>query len=255
MESRNLTHTMRTVAPISTLLSIILAQAVIAGPNPTINGYFPLHDGDRWIYTRAADSNGFDIPTQALRKSEEVNIAGSYRTEEGRIFRMSNYTFGVGPDQIELLGDDQLNGPVVEVMGGHSGTWYRFGIGNPVEIPAFGNDCVRGSKGAVARQMDVQVPAGWFNECVEIVYSTVPCQDLGLVSEVFAPGIGLVQRTFRVAGGALQTWELKYAQVNGVIFPNRTQPGGGSADHQAAAAPPQTAPSTWGQIKATLATR
>jgi hypothetical protein len=254
MDSRNLTHTMRTVAPISTLLSIILAQAVIASPNPTINGYFPLHDGDRWIYTRAAESNGFDIPTQALRKSEEVNIASSYRTEDGRIFRISNYTFGVGPDQIEMLGDDQLNGPVVEVMGGHSGTWYRFGIGNPVEIPAFGNDCVRGSKGAVARQMDVQVPAGWFDECVEIVYSTVPCQDLGLVSEVFAPGIGLVQRTFR-ANGALQTWELKYAQVNGVIFPNRTQPGGGSADHQAAAAPPQTAPSTWGQIKATLATR
>jgi len=253
METRNLTHTMRTVAPITTLLSIILAQAVIASPNPTINGYFPLHDGDRWIYTRAAESDGFDIPTQALRKIEEVNVTGSYNGDDGRVFQMANYTFGVGPDAIEFK-DDSLNGPVVEVMGGHSGTWYRFGIGNPVEIPTFGNDCVRGSKGAVARQMDAQVAAGRFEECIEIVYATVPCQDLGLVSEVFAPGIGLIKRTFR-ANGELQTWELKYAQVNGVVFPNRTQPGGDTGSHQAAAAPPQTAPSTWGQIKATLATR
>jgi len=252
METRNLTHTMRTVAPISTLLSIILAQAVIAGPSPTINGYFPLHNSDRWIYTRAAESNGFDIPTQALRKSEEVKITGSYNSESGRVFQMSNYTFGLGKDSIEFLGSN-LNGPVVEVMGGHSGTWYRFGMGNPVEIPNFAHDCVRGSKGAVARQVDAQVAAGRFEECVEIVYATVPCQEVGLVSEVFAPGIGLIKRTM-MANGELQTWELKYAEVNGIVFPNR-QPGGGSADHQAAAAPSQAAPSTWGQIKATLATR
>jgi hypothetical protein len=256
METRSMNQTMRTMAPISTLLSIILAQAVVASPNPVINSYFPLHDSNRWVYVQASTDQGFTHGTAALRKAEEVRVAAAYDGDLGRIFKVSNYTFGLGADLIEFLGGDQsLNGPVVEVMGGHSAAWYRFGIGNPVEIPAFGNDCVRGSKGAMMRLVDKDTPAGRFKDCIEIVYSAIPCMDLGLASEVFAPGIGLVERTLRTAGGGLETWQLKYADVNGETFPARTQQAGGASDHQAAAAPPQTAPSTWGQIKATLATR
>jgi hypothetical protein len=253
METRSMNQTARTMAPITTLLSIILAQVAIAGPNPVIHPYFPLHESDRWVYVQAADAQGITHDSQSLRKAEEVRITGSYSSEAGRVFQMANYTFGIASDPIEFLGGS-LNGQVVELMGGQSGTWYRFTVGAEVRIPEFGNDCIRGSKGAVVRQITGDVPAGRFANCVEIVYSTIPCMDLGLASEVFAPGIGLIERTLRVAGGGLQTWQLKYAEVNGVTFPVRTQPGGG-ADHQAAAAPPQTAPSTWGQIKATLATR
>jgi hypothetical protein len=254
METRNLNQTLRNVAPISTLLSIILAQAVVASPNPTFNSYFPLHDRDRWVYTQAQDTNGFTHPINPLIKAEEVNVEASFDGDLGRVYRVSNYAFDLGSDVIEFLGNSSLNGSVVEVMGGNSAPWYRFNLGNSVEIPAFGNDCIRGSKGAVMRMVHAQVPAGRFADCIEILYTTVPCMDLGLVSEVFAPGIGLVSRTLRVAGGGLQTWELRYAELGGVTIPAPSQPGGGS-DHQAAAAPPQTAPSTWGQIKATLATR
>jgi hypothetical protein len=255
METRSMTQAMRTLAPIAILLPLILAKVVVASPNPMSNNYFPLHNQDRWVYVQAADAHGINHPWTSLRKSIEVKITGVYTIhDEGRVFQMSNYAFGLAPDQMEFLGGN-LNGPVVEVMGGQSGTWYRFEIGNRIELPAFGNDCIRGSKGAVVRQVDREIPAGRFERCVEIVYSTTPCMDLGLASEVFAPGIGLIERTLRVAGGGFQTWELKWAKVNGVVFPARTQPGGGISDHQAAAAQPQTAPSTWGQIKATLATR
>jgi hypothetical protein len=257
METRSMTQMARTMAPTTALLTIILAQVAIASPSPVINRYFPLHENNRWIYVQAPAVNGFDHQTLSLRKTEEVQISRvSNIPDEGRVFELTNYTFGLGADPVSFLGGGSMNGPVVEWMGGQAGTWYRFEVGNQIEIPAFGNDCVRGSKGAVVRLVDRETLAGRFANCVEIVYSTNPCMDLGLASEVFAPGIGLIERTLRTKGGSeLQTWQLKFAQVNGVTIPARTQSGGGIADHQAAAAPLQTAPSTWGQIKATLATR
>ena len=102
------------MAPTTALLTIILAQVAIASPNPVINRYFPLHENNRWIYAQAPAENGITHQTLSLRKTEEVRISRvSNVPDEGRVFELTNYTFGLGADQVSFLGGGSMNGPVV----------------------------------------------------------------------------------------------------------------------------------------------
>jgi hypothetical protein len=239
METQNATT--KTLA-LAALLTIALAQVAMAKPKEPINSYFPLHEGDRWVYVKSVQ--GFEHPTQNLYPMEEVKVIDSRRVEGEEIFTVSNYAFQLG--SVSAESDAGLDGPVTELYGSQVGTWYRFQEGQQIN-PPFANDCIHGSKGVVANCRDMSVPAGSFRDCLEIIYTPTPCSDKGLLSETFAPSIGLIERKIRDGSGGADTWSLKWAQVNGYVF---TAPSGRPTNqHDAITSPAAFEESSWGRIK------
>ncbi len=230
------------------LLTVTLTSVGLAGPKPAVNAYFPLDLGDRWVYMQSVQ--GLDRPARIPTPMEEVRVVGRVRTEAGvEVFQVANYTFRLGKGSSHFA---DLNGRVTEFRGLQSGMWYQFETGARVDLPLFVNDCIHGSKGAVLARHNATVPAGSFRNCLDIQYSAVPCIQDGLVSETFAPGIGLIERRIRNTRGAIETWSLSYAQVNGYVFTGPASPNGntsGDARHPSES-PTALEPSSWGSIKA-----
>lgn len=230
------------------LLTVGIASVALAGPHPVIHAYFPLDEGNRWVYMQ--NLQGIDRPTRDPYPMQEVRVVGGIRIEEGaEVVRVANYTFRLGQGSSSFA---ELNGRVIEFNGHETGQWYEFTPGAQVNLPRFANDCIHGSKGTVLGQRIVSVPAGTFRDCLDIQYSAVPCAGIGLVSETFAPGIGLIERRIRNGNGAIETWSLKYAQVNGYVFTGPAAPGGGNENdgRHASESPTALDPSSWGSIKA-----
>jgi hypothetical protein len=230
------------------LLTVALAPIALAGPHPVIHAYFPLDEGNRWVYMQSVQ--GLDRPTRDPYPMQEVRVVGGVRTEEGaEVFQVANYTFRLGQGSSRFA---DVNGRVIEFNDRQTGQWYEFTPGAQVSLPMFVNDCIHGSKGAVLGRRIVSVPAGTFQDCLDIQYTAVPCTQVGLVSETFAPGIGLIERRIRTGNGAIETWSLKYAQVNGYVFTGPASPGGNNDDdgRHASESPTALEPSSWGSIKA-----
>lgn len=232
------------------LITLALSQVVIAAPHPLIRMYFPLHDGDRWSFVLETDAQQGRInPTQDYPNPlEDVAVTNSERDADSgsEVFQLSNYTFQLGNgDDTQFMVSRRAE--VVEVDGNQTGVWYRFEQGSPISIPEFANDCIHGSKGTVIRQTNIVVPAGYFRNCMEISYAQTPCLKAGLVKEVFAPEVGLVQRTIINADGGVENWSLKRAEVGGRAYPSGTiNPV--PADRGAASSPTLQS-SSWGSIK------
>jgi hypothetical protein len=239
-------------------LVILTAGIALAGatqafaiPDDVIHQYFPLHVGDRWVYVKTAVQN-IDPEPQDPYAMQEVETISSYRHEGRTIFRMRNYTFGLAASELDFFNDQ--NGRVIEMAMGQAGTWYHWDpAGSTIELPAFGSDCVHGSLGIGFGLATAATPAGTWDECLVIEYRSTPCQEVGLVREVFAPGLGLVERTVRTTVGR-ETWSLKYAAINGYEFGGVAidpLPELRPADQENAAMP--VAESTWGAIKSAYA--
>lgn len=246
MESRSATTKAVMATVLATFLALTLSQIAAAVPSPVINKYFPLHEGDRWVYVKSVHEFN---PTPRPYPMEEVQVIGRERIEGEEVFSVSNYTFQLGSGTTIFA--NSVTGPVIERFGAQTGTWYRFEAGKTVNLPEFANDCIHGSQGAVLDRHNYTVPAGSFADCLKISYTAVPCMEKRLVSETFAPSVGLIERQIKNADGGIDVWALKYARVNGYVFTGPTQePRIPSEDRHALTSPTdRIEQSSWGRIK------
>jgi hypothetical protein len=174
--------------------------------------YFPLHDGDRWVYVVTESPHN----QQGGGQVAEVNITGSHTIGDRQVYHLDNYMFPISDNQTEFF--NELPGHATELMGRQSGLWYpwsQFGATDVrISLPEFDDDCVHGSEGLYVGLSTVSVPAGTFHQAATIRYDSTPCADLGLAREVLAPEVGLLERTVTTLVGEV-TWSLVYAKVGG----------------------------------------
>lgn len=155
--------------------------------------YFPLRVGNVWVYQRSS-------PATPEREEWRAAVTGRVTARNGQTyFALAGY---FGPSRLVR---STLRDTVSELNpdGNADNLWYL--LGAPVgtswtltlePLPTLGPaaDCVSGSKATLAgRAETLRVPAGEFTGVVRVDYRA-PCADAGLVSEWFAPGVGLVRR-------------------------------------------------------------
>ncbi len=166
------------------------AQTRLASSTDVVS-YFPLKVGNIWVYERAS---GLD------RQQWRAAVTDRVAARNGvTYFSLAGY---FGPARLVR---SSLRGTVSEHNpdGREDNLWYL--LGAPVgtawvlelePLPTLGPmaDCISGSKAVVASRSEVvRVPAGEFRGVVRVDYRS-PCADAGLVSEYFAPNVGLVRR-------------------------------------------------------------
>ena len=170
--------------------------------------YFPLNEGDIWVYARETAGPGSEM---------SVEVTDRYELDGRIIHVMEGYTLphSIGP----LHFYEETPGTTREVRDGRAGTWYPWSRLSsskhlPVEIPELADDCIHGTSGSMTGFGSVTVPVGTFAHAITITYDTHPCADVAVVREVFAPGVGLIERTASSFLGE-ETWSLVYAEVGG----------------------------------------
>jgi len=215
--------------------------------------YFPLHTGARWVYV-VTQRDGSE--PRGTSVTEQVTVTSSFKQGKNEVFRIENYMFRFSPEELQLFHDER--GYTMELYGDQVGLWYPlFFLYGPlsilVQLPAFGDDCMHGSTGSSVALGPVSVPAGTFNQAITIAYDQGPCVDMALVSETFAPEVGLIQRRLVTFQGE-EIWSLQSAEVNGQIIGGRGTNRAADASIRLPANPgSSTTASTWGAIKSAFA--
>jgi hypothetical protein len=225
---------MRTVAhsiAASLWLGLILlstASQPAVADDGFLGSYFPIALKNQWVYVL---SDGDDRTQEEL-----VQVVGADLVGGKPVFLTSNYHFGFVTDPIQFLTDDL--GRTCEHRDGKFGVWYPWMDQAPVAIPSFEiADCLHGTQGTMQRVDEMTVPAGTFRNVFRVVYDWVPCSDAGLVSESFAPGVGLIERQLITFVG-VQTWQLSRMFLQGEALWGGALP---------------VSSTTWGNIKNTFA--
>jgi len=177
--------------------------------------YFPLHEGDRWVYLKTGDQLSPLVGSEAV----VVRVTESHQMgEDQTVYHLDNYMFPLSGQPTQFY--NQSPGEAFEVVQEETGLWYpwwKFSlpVETPILIPDLYTDCLHGSIGIyLGGPTTITVPAGTFERSVTIHYSSTPCADNGLVHEVFAPEVGLIERTTTSFVGEV-TWSLVYAYVGG----------------------------------------
>ncbi len=166
--------------------------------------FFPLHVGNQWIYRTTA----FGARNQA------ITVVDIPRTEA-----IGDQTYSV------VRGFE--DGPALLRIGADNGTLYRYNETTKAEEvwAVFStkegdtyrtaiNPCNQTAR-VESRSAKTTVPAGEFWNALAIRYPAANCADAGLDSEVYAPYIGLVERTSVTIAGP-RRMQLIYARVGGV---------------------------------------
>jgi hypothetical protein len=177
-----------------------------AAPSGSLHGFFPLEVGNEWVYSDGIHS----YQVQVLRKTEETN--GRTYFEISDYFRDENvYKIRQGP--IGQIYEYNPNGPDFQ--------WYRFGTLSSEWLFSSADDisCVTGStlNSTEYPHETVNVPAGAFAHINHFGFKS-PCYDAGISEEIFAEGIGLIQRIYETIGGP-RTYQLVYARLGSRELP------------------------------------
>ncbi|HEX5042432.1 MAG TPA: hypothetical protein VFV75_05975 [Candidatus Polarisedimenticolaceae bacterium] len=172
--------------------------------------HFPLQVGNHWVYERRYP--------HGVETTWEVSV-GDYSNGTGEQgFALHGYfakdarvDYGPGGDLLEIAPD------------GGALLWYRLGAGvGSTWTPTLSGSmdpCTGGGRAILASHTEfVKVPAGEFADAVRVDYERV-CMDAGLISEWFAPGVGLVKRTEDSIAGPIESVLLR-SQVGGVMLPD-----------------------------------
>ncbi len=165
--------------------------------------HFPLHVGDSWTYALDGVTSGDEGRT--VRVSESVERSGLvYYRLEGR----------PAPSSALVRLDSRGRLVALDEATGAERLWYDFAASvGAIWQPETGDDCV-GRAEVAERNGKAEVPAGAFDAVLAIRYGPIQCADAGVSEELFAPGVGLLQRTETTIAGPL-TWLLTRAQVGG----------------------------------------
>ena len=213
--------------------------------------YFPLRVGNTWVYVLEDGlsdaqwiAGGRPATTHEVRVDARADVGGQ------EVFSMTNYLFRFIPSDVWFFNDSEGNTAELRTTNRppEIGPWYSWSDPSlPVELPDFIADCFHGSRGHFLPVHTLSVPAGTFEEVWTVEYDTHPCFDSAVLSESFAPGVGLIQRRILTFLGD-EVWSLQSAVVNDVQLRE-------IADKVDAAAAPSTATvaTTWGAIKSSYA--
>lgn len=236
--------------PWAWMLLTSLVLAAVAGPSAAAPSgesspsYFPLHEGDRWVYV-LTEGWPSDLPAPP---PVVVEVTTSYVHQGSRIFVMENYGFPMDSGALGFYRD--RSGNTVELRADASGLWYPWRDRAKVVLPELAIDCIHGHRGAFDEQAEVgAVAAGTAINALTIRYDYQPCADSGMVRETFALGIGLIERRVLSFLGE-HTWSLQSALIDDIPFGDRGATPAGAAGVMVLPGPTPAQPSTWGAIKA-----
>ena len=179
----------------SALLACLAASPICA------QDFFPLHVGNQWIYQtsigRGVTLNVVDIPRTETVGDQTYSVVRGF--EDGTaLLRMS------GEGTLYRYNQNSKSEEVWAVFGAKEGDTYRTAI----------NPCNQTAR-VESRSAKTTVPAGEFWNALSIRYLAANCADAGLDGEVYAPYIGLVERTSVTIAGP-RKMQLIYARVGGV---------------------------------------
>lgn len=172
--------------------------------------HFPLQVGNHWVYERRYP--------HGMETTWEVSVTGYSEGTGEKGFALRGYfdkdawvDYGAGGDLVEIAPD------------GGTLLWYQLGadVGATWTPTLSGSmdPCTAGGRAILASHAEsVRVPAGEFADAVRVDYQRV-CMDAGLISEWFAPGVGLVKRTEDSIAGPIESVLLS-SQVGGVVLPD-----------------------------------
>ncbi len=168
-----------------------------------VAGYFPLSVGDSWTYSLEGRAAGDEVRTIRVVQSVERNGVTYYELEGWP---------GVDSALLRVNARGQLvafdGASAVERL------WYDFAASVGARWqPETGDDCI-GQAEIVDRNGRAEEPAGSFESVLSVAYGATQCADAGVTSELFAPGVGLIERTETTIAGPL-TWRLARAHVGG----------------------------------------
>lgn len=165
--------------------------------------HFPLAIGNSWTYSldgriAVIDNRTIRVAARQEREGVAYYVLEGWPGAESALVRTTSRGRLVALD--EETGAERM--------------WYDFAapVGS-IWQPETADACV-GPAEVASRSALAEVPAGSFQPALQITYKPSSCADAGLTEELFAPGVGLVQRTEITIAGP-QVWRLTRAHVGG----------------------------------------
>ncbi len=209
-------YTRKILASAAVVLALpALASAARAQGTPADTlSYFPLKTGNDWVYERSA---------YGQKDRWHVRVAERLTEEDGSVhFALDGY---FGPRRMVRA---SLDGSIVGLTpdGKEDGLWYLLDYpeGGSWQLRLDPGDdplaqCIDRSEMTLAsRKESIQVPAGSFRDVIRVDFGSM-CLDAGIVSEWFAPGVGLVRRVETSFAGPIVS-ELAQAEVGDLVLPS-----------------------------------
>ncbi len=169
---------------------VLFALSLAAPAWGVTSNYFPLHTGDLWVYETAGSR---------CCRPLIVEVIGTGVFNGNGYFQLHS-SAGVRDSWVRTTAD----GTVVAYDSATDQESARY---------VFSAD--------VSERGPYSGPAGVFDDAVTIAYPVVA--ETGVVREVLAAGVGLVQRIENYPNGGVATYQLVYARVGGIAWRADTQ--------------------------------
>jgi hypothetical protein len=176
---------------------------------------FPLREGNTWTYSRGgpAETSEWTVSVTGKVTAPRVHpylLLDGYFPGAGRAVRAD--LFGTVTERSNGFRDH-----LWYLLGAPEGTRWTLQLAQSQDAVVVA-DCIGGAKLTLAsRGETLSVPAGDFAGVVRVDWAA-PCADAGIVSEWFAPGVGLIRRDETSIAGTV-TSELVRAELGGVVLP------------------------------------
>jgi hypothetical protein len=174
--------------------------------------YFPLQKGNQWVYRSSRSEE-----TKTIQVGDSLEFNGK------TYFRVTGFSGFTPSAALGRLLRQTEEGALVEWDERFNSERAFLSIQAPEGeiVYSRADECSNASE-VIAKDAKVTVPAGTFEKSVELAYREMQCADRGVVTDFFAPNIGLVKRVETTFAGPV-TYELVYARVNGVSTTGRTE--------------------------------
>ncbi len=177
----------------------LLAACAWAAPSD----YFPLENGNEWIY-RVNYPSGHDFVTVKVTGAKEAN-GNTYYHVDGQ--PIGDLWLRIADDgTVYALDEERQTAAVWAYFGGPQGSSYDTSA----------DHC---SPKATVQETSGKYsgPLGEFENAFLIVYPPAMCADAGLQQDVFLPGVGLVKRVAESFAGP-RSFDLIYARLGAVTY-------------------------------------
>ncbi|MEJ5369300.1 MAG: BsuPI-related putative proteinase inhibitor [Bryobacteraceae bacterium] len=164
--------------------------------------FLPLETGNQWTYRNLASGQSFT-----------VRVGTPLATQDGAVYhRLSGYV--TRPLWVRALADGSLVWLDEETGEEQTLTSFEAAGGGWSEAPFRECDQENRVAGTPAPHLGA---AGWFARAQRLEYRSFGCADAGVESEVFAAGVGMVQRTVTTIAGP-RVYELVSARVGRLVL-------------------------------------
>ncbi len=175
------------------------AALAVAGPPD----YFPLLEGNQWIYRQTGARQGDPLIVEV----------GPPEVLGGRAWhRLTGWPGGPAWLRVDESGALLAYDPERQ----REAVWAAFetpeGVPYRTEITPCNDTAVIESRNA-----EIRSAVGQFNYALRIVYPPANCADAGILEEYYLPYVGLLRRTVNTIAGP-RTYELTYARLAGVTY-------------------------------------